>query len=67
MLYRAFSMFGLGAFFLAISPPLRESLVGQISAIALYLDDHGPWSYCALTMGALGAAMLWIHRASQHR
>lgn len=67
MLLRAISMFGLGAFFLVISPPLRESLLDQLAAIAVYLNDREPWSYCALLFAAVGMAMLWVHRASQPR
>jgi hypothetical protein len=65
MLYRAFCMFGLGAFFLLISPPLRESLWERIAAIVAYLAERAPWSYCALVVTALALTMVWIHRASR--
>jgi hypothetical protein len=67
MLLRALGTFGLGAFFLVISPPLRETALDQLTAIALYLNDREPWSYCALLFAAVGVAMLWVHRASQPR
>jgi len=67
MLLRVLGMFGLGAFFLAISPPLRERALDQLAAIAIYLEEREPWSYCALLFAAVGVAMLWVHRASQPR
>ncbi len=67
MLYRAFTMFGLGAFFLVISPPLRQSAGDQIAAMVAFVEERGPWSYCALAVAALAVSMLWIHRASHPR
>ena len=67
MLFRAFGMFGLGGFFLLISPPLRESLMDDMNAIGVYLNERAPWSYCALAVAAVVGAMFWIHRASQPR
>lgn len=67
MLFRALGTFGLGAFFLVISPPLRETVADQIAATVAFVEERGPWSYCALALAGLAFTMVWIHRASHPR
>ena len=67
MALRTLGMFGLGATFLAISPPLRASLMDELTSLNLFVEDCGLWSYTALALAALATAMLWVHHTSRSR
>jgi hypothetical protein len=64
-MFRALGMFGLGFLFLAISPGLRGSLVGNAQAFATFVEQNSPLSYVGLALVALAGLMFMVHRASQ--
>jgi hypothetical protein len=64
---RAFSIFGLGGIFLVVSPELRGSVMDEIQALGVFLNNHSPLSYLCVGAAALGGAMFWVYRAAQPR
>jgi hypothetical protein len=51
---RAIAMFGFGALFLLISPPLRESVLFGLGQMMLAISKYSPYSYIGLAL-VLGA------------
>ena len=64
---RAFSMFSLGAIFLAISPHLRQQVSGAIGSGVSAMDFYAPYSYVAGGLLLLFALMVSLYRGAQAR
>lgn len=47
---RAIAMFGFGALFLLVSPPLRESVLFGLAQAMLQLAKYSPYSYILLAI-----------------
>ena len=66
-MFRMIGIFGLGALFLFISPPLRETVMGLVDACSKFLNDHSPISYFGVGLVVLGGAVVWVYHAAQPR
>jgi hypothetical protein len=66
-MFRVLGTFGLGILFLAISPGLRGSLMGDFESFGNFMDQNSPLSYVGLGLVILGGLMFMIYRASQPR
>jgi hypothetical protein len=64
---RAFSMFGLGGLFLAISPKLRGSVQEAIGSVYTSVQFYAPLSYVALGALVLIAVVTSFYRGAQAR
>jgi hypothetical protein len=53
--------------FLAISPNLRDSLLGGYNQAGLTMDQNSPYSYIALGAAVVGALMVFLYKSSQQR
>jgi len=66
-MFKVMGAFGLGIVFLIISPPLRASLMEELTALGNYISSHSPVSYICLGVAGLVFAMIWVYRAAQPR
>lgn len=64
---RALGCFGLGILFVAISPPLRQSIADGLSALEHQIQIYSPISYVAIGLAVLLALMFCLYRAAQPR
>jgi hypothetical protein len=64
---RAFSMFGFGGVFLAMSPHLRQQCTGVIGSGAFVMEAYSPFSYIAGGILVLMFLMISFNRGSQVR
>ena len=62
---RAFSMFGLGAVFLWISPKLRGGVQEAIGGVYMGVQTYAPYSYIAGILLVLIALVVSVNRGSQ--
>ena len=66
-MFRALGTFGLGILFIAVSPPLRQSLMNDADAIQTKIVNNSPWSYVGIALAILALLMFGLHRAAQPR
>jgi hypothetical protein len=66
-MFRALGTFGLGILFIAISPPLRVSLMNDADALQTKIVANEPWSYIGIAVGILTLLLFGLYRAAQPR
>ncbi len=66
-MFRALGTFGLGILFIAVSPPLRMSLMNDADALQTKIINNSPWSYIGIALGILALLMIGLYRAAQPR
>jgi hypothetical protein len=64
---RVLGTFGLGILFVAVSPPLRQSLINDADALQTKIVNNEPWSYIGIAIGILAMLMVGLYRAAQPR
>jgi hypothetical protein len=64
---RVLGTFGLGLLFLAVSAPLRSSLMGGLDSLGKTIELYSPLSYVVLAVLTLAGMMFWLYRSSQPR
>jgi hypothetical protein len=64
---RAIALIGMTGGFLAISPDLRDTVVDTISAAAIGIEDHGPYSYIGLGFVMFVALLYYFSRGHAQR
>jgi hypothetical protein len=64
---RAFSIFGLGGIFLAISPKLREQSWAAIGAIVTAMEVYAPYSYVAGVLLVFFSMVVAFNRGARVR
>ncbi|HUA63079.1 MAG TPA: hypothetical protein VML19_30270 [Verrucomicrobiae bacterium] len=64
---RAFSLFGLAALFLMISPTLRGHVIGGIGMFVDMLQAHSPWSYVIGGIGLFALFTISLNRGAAPR
>ena len=64
---RAFCLIGMMGGFLAISPPLRDSVLDTFSQAAIGLEDHSPYSYVGLGVAIFVGLLFYFSRGSAPR
>jgi hypothetical protein len=64
---RVVSLFGLAGLFLAISPPLREQVVGVLAKCAGAMAFYAPYSYAAGVLLVLVVLLTSLNRGAQVR
>ena len=64
---RAFSLFGLGGIFLAISPKLRDQVQAGIGVFASSMEFYSPFSYVAGVILVLATMVYSFNRGSRAR
>ena len=64
-MFRALGTFGLGILFVAISPPLRVSLMNDADAIQTKIVANSPWSYVGIALAILAFLLIGLYRAAQ--
>jgi hypothetical protein len=67
IMLRTFSMFSLGAVFLAISPHLRQQVFGAIGSGVSAMDFYAPYSYVAGGILVLVTMVISFYRGAQAR
>lgn len=67
VMLRAFSMFGLGGIFLAISPKLRGQVWGAIGGGVSAMEFYAPYSYVAGVLLVLVTMVVAFNRGAQAR
>ena len=67
IMLRAFSIFGLGGIFLAISPKLREQAWGAIGGGVSAMEVYAPYSYVAGVLLVLVTMVVAFNRGAQAR
>lgn len=66
-MFRAISLMTMTGAFLAISPSLRDSLLGLYRQAGVTMDTNSPYSYVALGLAVAGVLMVFLHKAAQPR
>ena len=64
---RVISFVTMAGGFLAISPKLRESLMGNYLQAGVTMDHYSPYSYIGLGVAVLGVLMICLNKGSQPR
>jgi hypothetical protein len=64
---RVLSLMAMTGGFLAISPHLRDSLLGGYTQAGATMDQNSPYSYIALGLAVVGALMVFLYKSSQPR
>ena len=64
---RAFSLFGLAALFLMISPTLRGHVLGAIGTFVDMLQANSPWSYVIAGIGLFALFTVSLNRGAAPR
>ncbi len=64
---RALSLFGLGALFVGISPPLREDVLGVINKCVSAMQFYAPFSYVVGVILVLISMVVAFNRGSRAR
>jgi hypothetical protein len=64
---RAFSLFGLGALFLMISPGLRGHLFGGIGMLVDVVQNNSPYSYVIGGIGLFAIFTISLNRGAAPR
>jgi hypothetical protein len=66
-MFRALSIFGLGAIFLAISPKLRDQVHGVMGVVVSSMELYAPFSYIAGVILVLAAMVYSFQSGSRAR
>jgi hypothetical protein len=67
IMWRAFSIFGLGGLFLAISPKLRGQVWDTIGGGVSAMEFYAPYSYVAGVLLVLVTTVVAFNRGAQAR
>jgi hypothetical protein len=64
---RVLSLMAMTGGFLAISPKLRDSVLGGYTQAGVTIDANSPFSYIALGVAVVGVLMIFLYKSSQPR
>jgi hypothetical protein len=64
---RAISLMAMAGGFLAISPSLRDSLLGGYTQAGTTMEVNSPYSYIALGGVAVVALVIFVYKSAQPR
>jgi hypothetical protein len=64
---RGISLIAMTGGFLAISPNLRNTLLGGYTKAGVTMDANSPYSYVALGLAVVGMLLVFLRKSSSSR